>query len=344
MRYPEFLTGGGTIGFLAPSFGCNIEPYRSAFDHALEGFRLAGYRTVTGPNCYQGCGVGISNTPELCGRELNSMYLGDEADVLLSCGGGELMCEVVPYMDFEDIGKVKPKWFMGYSDNTNFTFLSATLADTAAIYGPCAPSFGMEPKADSIKDAMALLTGEKLSFQNYPLWEKESLKDEDHPLTPYHMTEPYGQRIFRKGEEIRTANLRGRLLGGCVDCLVTLLGTRFDRTREFADRYGEDGIIWFLECCDLTPFGMRRAFFQMKQAGWFRHVRGFLIGRPLHFDEEQMGLDRFGAVLDVLKDIDVPVIMDVDLGHLPPMIPMITGGMADIRAGEGKLEIGYDLS
>ena len=27
MRYPEFLSEGGTIGFVAPSFGCATEPY-----------------------------------------------------------------------------------------------------------------------------------------------------------------------------------------------------------------------------------------------------------------------------------------------------------------------------
>ncbi len=35
MKYPEFLSEHGTIGFVAPSFGCNIEPYRSAFDPSL---------------------------------------------------------------------------------------------------------------------------------------------------------------------------------------------------------------------------------------------------------------------------------------------------------------------
>lgn len=30
MRYGKFLPENGTIGFVAPSFGCNIEPYKSA--------------------------------------------------------------------------------------------------------------------------------------------------------------------------------------------------------------------------------------------------------------------------------------------------------------------------
>mgnify|MGYP000118755403 CR=1 FL=1 len=34
MRVPENLKKGGTIGFVAPSFGCTTEPYKSAFANA----------------------------------------------------------------------------------------------------------------------------------------------------------------------------------------------------------------------------------------------------------------------------------------------------------------------
>ena len=95
MRFPEFLKKNGTIGFVAPSFGCNIEPYKTSFNHALEKFHEMGYQTTLGPNCFEGSGIGISNTPEKCAAELNKMYLSDEADAIISCGGGELMCEIL---------------------------------------------------------------------------------------------------------------------------------------------------------------------------------------------------------------------------------------------------------
>ena len=38
MRYPDFLRDNGTIGFVAPSFGCVGDPYESAFNNALETF------------------------------------------------------------------------------------------------------------------------------------------------------------------------------------------------------------------------------------------------------------------------------------------------------------------
>ena len=39
MRYGQFLKDEATIGFVAPSFGCNIEPYKSSFDNAQKKFK-----------------------------------------------------------------------------------------------------------------------------------------------------------------------------------------------------------------------------------------------------------------------------------------------------------------
>ena len=133
MRYPKNIQQGGNIGFVAPSFGCQIEPYYSAFGNAQKKFREMGYQLQLGPNCYAGEGIGISNTPEKCAQEFNEWYEKEDVDVLISCGGGELMCEILPYVDFEKIRQEEPKWFMGYSDNTNLLFLLATLCDTAGI-------------------------------------------------------------------------------------------------------------------------------------------------------------------------------------------------------------------
>ncbi|MCM1134529.1 MAG: LD-carboxypeptidase [Clostridium sp.] len=339
MRYPEFLKENGVIGLVAPSFGCETEPYRTAFDNALKKWRAMGYKLDLGPNCYAGEGIGISNTPEKCGRELTEYYLSSQNQCLISCGGGELMCEILEHVDFEAIKKAAPKWYMGYSDNTNMTFLLATLCDTAAVYGPCAAAFGMEPWHPSVMDAMEILRGEKRTVKSYEKWEKEGVED---ALAPYQCTEPLALKAWRpSGEEMEQAErvaMKGRLIGGCMDCLTTLLGTKFDRVKEFTEKYKEDGFIWFLEACDLNVFGIRRAMWQMEQAGWFRYVKGFLIGRPLCNGQEMMGLNQYEAVLPTVRRHKVPVIMDADLGHLPPMMPLVTGSMAEIKMENGKLE------
>ncbi len=357
MRYPKFLQPNGTITFVAPSFGCAIEPYKSGFLSAQEKWRAQGYRLELGPNCYLAQGVGISNTPDLCGAELTEYYCNTTGDCIISCGGGELMCEILDYVDFDRIREAAPKWYMGYSDNTNMTFLLATLCDVASIYGPCAASFGMEPRHRSIEDAMLLLTGQKLTMRGYELWEKESLKCEDRPLEPYNLTEQSVIRYLLPGQRTNVPSLMpdikqsdiqetdagngenvmidftGRLLGGCVDCLVNLIGTKYDRVAAFAENYKEDGIMWFLEPCDLTLMGIRRAMWQMEHAGWFQNCSGFLIGRPrLCMESSEFGIDHYQAVCEVLKKYNVPVLMDVDIGHLPPMIPLICGSMAKVSS------------
>lgn len=366
MKYPKFLREGGVIGCVAPSFGCNIEPYHSAFLHACERFTAMGYKMDVGPNCFAGEGIGISNTPEKCGTELTDYYGSDQNDILLSCGGGELMCEILDHIDFGKLAAAEPKWYVGYSDNTNFTFLLTTLLETASIYAPCAPAFGMEPWHTCIQDLWDLIRGKKLQFTGYPAWEKESLKSTENPLVPYHTTEPAAIRIFTPdgGDQIPAAHhdpdrteiqkehdgqtaggiaMEGRLLGGCMDCLVNLLGTKFDHVTEYIERYREDGIIWFLEACDLNVFAIRRAIWQMDHAGWFRHVKGFLIGRPYCFGSEMIGLDTYHAVLDPLSKYHVPIIMDMDFGHLPPAMPMICGSYAKICARGNQYQVRYEL-
>ncbi|MCM1268976.1 MAG: LD-carboxypeptidase [Bacteroidales bacterium] len=354
MRYPKFLEENGTIGFVAPSCGCATEPYRSGFDSAQKKWREMGYRLWLGPNCYAGDGVGISSTPSACGRELTDGWCDPKNDCLISCGGGELMCEILDYVDFERIAKAEPKWYLGYSDNTNFTFLLTTLCDTASVYGPCAGTFGMEPWHESLTDAMALLRGEKLTMTGYDRWEKESLKGEENPCAPYNLTETSVLKYLLPDGRTNVASLAmtdgsyigedgapqidfsGRLLGGCMDCLVNFLGTGYDKVTDFVERYRNNGILWFLEACDLNLMGIRRAMWQMEHAGWFKHCSGFLIGRPrIGMDAEEFGIDEYQAATEMLRKYHVPVLMDVDIGHLPPSMPLICGSMARVTS-DGK--------
>lgn len=338
MRRPPFLCDGGKIGFIAPSFGAATEPYITRFNSALWKFHNMGYRTVEGPNARLCAGVGKSNSAMECGIEINSFMTENYSDVVISVGGGETMCEDLPYVNFDKISSSDPKWFLGYSDNTNLSFLLATICDTMAIYGPNACDFGMEPWHKSIEDVFNLLRGRQNSFSNYDGWEKSDC-DSDSKTAPYNITEPYKQIVFPSGK----VSFEGRFIGGCLDTLVTLAGTRFDVVKEFNRRYENDGIVWFLEACELGAMSVRRALWQLDNAGWFQNVKGFIIGRSLNYE------DRFGdysplmAYRDFLKTFNVPIIMDTDLGHLSPMMPFVMGGYGMVEASGNEINITYDL-
>lgn len=336
MRYPKFIKLNDTISFIAPSFGATTYPYTTRVKWAKRYFEKLGYNVLIGDNVYKAELAYLSNTPELIGKEFMDMYCNPNISLLLSVGGGEMQFETLPYIDFELIKSIEPKWFNGFSDNTNYSFLLTTISDVASIYGHCAGAFGMRNPDQSIVDDYLVMTGEKLILNGYPKFQlKSGCYQKTHPLSGYNLKmEKIITSVYNNEE-----HFSGRLLGGCLDILSLICGTKYDKVKEFNEKYREDGVIWFLEACDLNPQGIRRGLLQLKMAGWFDTAKGFLIGRSAAaFNQEEFGLNRINAI-DVLKDLNVPILIDVDLGHLPPTMPIITGSIGVVYYKNNDLKI-----
>ena len=77
MRYPHFLPDGGTIGFVAPSFGAYIEPYHTCFLRSLEVFQEMDYRVELGSTSkYPKWAVAFKFPPEEKETVLKSIEIG----------------------------------------------------------------------------------------------------------------------------------------------------------------------------------------------------------------------------------------------------------------------------
>ena len=130
------------------------------------------------------------------------------------------------------------------------------------------------------------------------------------------------------------------LLGGCLDVLANLCGTRFDEVKKFV-RYKK--IIWVLEACDLNPMGIRRAIWELDEAGWFKNTAGFVIGRPLAARQMKiMGVNQYNAVYELLEKYGVPIIMDADIGHINPNMPLVIGAYASVSAYNNTIEVNME--
>lgn len=337
MKYPQFLNKKeNNITLIAPSFGCTTEPYNSRLKLAIKHFNDLGLNIIKGPNIFNTIGF-RSNTNLLCAKEFMDNYLSN-TNLLMSVGGGNLMNEILDDIDFNLIKDSPPKWFMGYSDNTNLTFTLTTLCDVATLYGPCAPEFGQTKLDLSLLKVIDLLKGKKLEFKGYSHFELQSLKTEDNPYVGYNYDTV--KKLVLNQNKIE---MEGRLLGGCIDCLTYIIGTPYDKVKEFNAKYKDDGIIWFLEACDLEAWNLKLALLQMKRCGWFENAKGFIFGRPLKYNTDFIGLTMDDAVLDVLNDLNVPIIINADFGHLKPQIPIICGSVANIKAKDNNLKISYKL-
>ncbi len=334
MKQPKFIKYKSTIEMVAPSFGVTTEPYITRYNKAIKNLERLGFNIKEGDNVHKDCGIVSSNTPELRAKEFMEAYASTDSDAIFSVGGGELMIDILPYIDFAKLKKLPPKWFVGYSDNTNLVFPLATMADTISIYGPCATTFYEKPIRLSENNTLKMLMGEK-NFKGYKYYSKE-VNDIANPLNRIKLDQKKVIQDFNYNEPFS-----GVLLGGCLDCLLTLCGTKFDNVKAF-NKKNSEGVIWFLEACDLSVLSYRRGLFQLKEAGWFDNAKGFIIGRPLCLEQEIMNVNHINAVTDILSSFNVPILMDVDLGHLPPVLPIKSGAHCKVTYKDKNIFMDYD--
>ena len=367
MRYPKSIKTGDTIGVIAPSFGASSSPFKDRLDRSVENFEKAGYRVKLGPNAFLGEGLGKSNTPEKCAAEIMDFFTDNSVDAIFAAGGGETMCEDLGFVDFEKLATAPAKWFSGFSDNTNLTFTLATQCDTASIYGAHAAHFwhtasfmGESQISDvsegrSARETLEIMRGERSVVQNRQFWERESI-DSDDPFQEPNLAEPFGMKVFAPGKTIgnhtaecmsvdelnpegKNVKIEGRLIGGCLDCLQVLSGTPYAGIDKFIKRYKDEGIVWFFEACDLNPMSIRRTLWQLREAGWFEGAKGFLVGRPLCFGADILGMNQYNAVTGVLAELGVPILMDLDIGHTEQMMPLVSGCHAKVITKDNSVRI-----
>ncbi|MGI5070809.1 LD-carboxypeptidase [Treponema pectinovorum] len=350
MKIPKFIKPGDTIAITAPSFGATIEPYITRFNEAIKIFKERGYEVIVGKTCYLSDGVGISTNPKTAAQELTDFYLDPKIKAIISCGGGELMCETISHIDFYALKQAEPKWFVGYSDNTNFIFPLVTLCETCAIYAQNATGFG-KPWERSEQDTFEILEGKKNTVFGFEKFQNPNAQIQD-PLSPYILTEQKtlktfvpdassGKNLLQELSDEKDLVMSGIILGGCLDCIVGLSGTRFDGVKNFVTKHKK--IIWALESCDLNPMDIRRALWHLKESGWFKNAAGFIFGRPYAaFDAEIFGLNQYNAVTGALCDLKVPLVLDADFGHIDPVFPLVIGADSKIfvRGNDIKIEMG----
>lgn len=129
--------------------------------------------------------------------------------------------------------------------------------------------------------------------------------------------------------------IKGRCIGGCLDTIRDLIGTKYDNIKNYIKNYKDDGIIWFLESFEVNTPEQFRTLWQMKNAGYFENCKGIVFGRSL-IVREDYDISYINASLDALKEYDFPIIFGADIGHVAPQIPIINGSILEVNSENGK--------
>ena len=332
MRYPGFLSRGGTIGVTAPSMGVTDETDKKRFRNARDKLSALGYTVKETSDVYGDYdGSGRSASAEQRASELCSLFTDPEVDVIISAKGGDYQEELEQFMDWKAIEN-NPKWFQGYSDNTNTTIRLTVEHDIASIYAGNFGDFGMDPWHRSVSEELGFLEGRLDSQESFPLHEV-FFSDRVTGTEPLNCTE--------KTEWISDSDhLSGRLIGGCMDILEWMHRKKNLNIDGFLKKYGSDGILWYMETYEMNEQRIRHMLSGMIDDGWFDGASGFIFGRPLFYE----GADYRTVVCEELGSLDVPVVTGVDVGHKAPRMVFINGAMADLKITDGKAVIRYELS
>lgn len=340
MIYPEFPQEGSYVGICAPSAG--VGGKSDYFDMSLEILEQAGLlpcetESVRNDDC-------PSAPAEIRGFEFNELFEDDDIDMVLCASGGDYTVEMLPYID-TDLVRANPKWFSGYSDPTAIEMLLTTVLNIATIYGVNAGAWDWRPLHEFHFNALSVIFGDMPVQHSYDMYNSTGYDEETES---YEMDALVEWLLFRGDPsepglyEEYELDVTGRLIGGCIDVIDEVIGTPYIDLNGFAERYKDDGLIWFFDNFELKPMGLMYSMNRFKQMGLFENAKAVVFGRTC-FPGEASDEDYLLQLERVFGDLDVPVIWNADIGHTKPSFTIVNGSVGHLEYENGYAELTMEL-
>lgn len=334
IKYPSNIKKQDTIGVTATSAGITGD-YEIRFNRAQHNLEALGYKIKETENVRKYAKL-VSSSGKERANEFLDLWKNDNISLIAQVTGGEFLMEMIPYIDKSIILEHKPKWITGYSDSSLLNYYITTNFNIATATSPNFMNFGMINLHDSLLKHLEILeNGKKFVQESYKLYEREKWPKDVIEFPSYNLSD---EVLYKSLYGEKSLSFEGRLIGGCIDVIYHLLGTPFDNTKSFCEQFKEDGMLWYLENCELPLPSLYRVLWQMKQSGWFNNANGFIIGRTKSSECVQ-DFEYLDVLHKIFDDMNVPVIYDVDFGHQPPQWTMINGSFAKFEYNDGKGKI-----
>lgn len=307
---PKRLARGDTIGLIAPASNAwEDEDIRISIDIV----KSLGFRVRQGRHLFLRTNY-LAGPDKERAEDVNRMFADDDVDAIFCLRGGYGTARILPYLDYEAIAR-NPKVLLGYSDITGL--LTAIHVKTGLV-GFHGPMFGQ-------------------NFTDYTLAEfKKVLVD---PSSPTRIAAP---PPFEAGEGrvdiknrrtlIAGGRARGRLIGGNLTLMCSLMGTEFEP--DFRGR------ILFLEDVGEAPYRVDRMLTQLWLAGKLQQLAGIAFGK---FTETDGSSGNTFSIEEVLRsrcgDLGIPVVSGFMIGHVKDQTIVPIDIEAELDADEGALTL-----
>jgi len=331
IRFPAPLRPGDRIGITSPSSGVG-EPFRPRLDFCVATLRERGFEVEIG-SCMNGDGH-VSAPVRARAAELMRMLTDPAIRAVVPPWGGETAIDLLPFLDWAVIAAAEPTWYVGYSDNSTIMLPLTLRAGWATLHGSNLMDTPLvtEPGLASWLDLATLEPGRSIVQTSPGLFWPE-------PFVDFRQQPEITRPDYRSGrgwtrlDADGPVDVSGRLIGGCIETICHLAGTAYGDTAAFASRQQPDPLIVFVEAAEDNAFTICRSLHGMRLAGFFDAAEAVLIGATLAPDAATM--TQHDAVLDALGPLRVPLIADVECGHVYPRLPLMTGALGRVEFGPG---------
>ncbi|MFB7508347.1 S66 family peptidase [Streptomyces broussonetiae] len=318
LRYPRPLRPGDRVGVTSPSSGV-AEDLRGRLDLAVRDLEARGYEVVVG-RCMDGSGHLSAPAAERA-AELTGMLTDPTIRAVVPPWGGEMSIDLLPLLDFEAIGQAEPTWVVGYSDMSTLLTPLTLLTGVATVHGnnlmetPYRTPEGLTSWLDIVA------APQKEPFTQTPPGRYRTARWDDWVRNPRIRdltldAEGGWTRLDGDGD----VDVEGRLIGGCIETIGPLTGSPYLDTSRFA---GDEPLLVYVEACEDNAFIIGRHLHGLRLAGFFDRAAAVLVGRTHAPDSST--LTQHEAVLDALGPLGVPIVADVECGHVPPYLPLVNG-------------------
>jgi muramoyltetrapeptide carboxypeptidase len=308
---PAALKPGDTVGLISSGSPVN-DPF--LIQHATERLQALGLKAKLGESVFAREGY-LAGTDEKRAADLNAMFADPTVKAIIQLRGGFGSNRILELIDY-DVIKKNPKIIMGFSDIT--TLLLAIYAKTGLItfHGPMMSHPWPAFTTQYVK--AILFEGKAVTFQN-------AVEKEDDLITISH-------RI----RTIRGGQAEGRILGGNLTVLTSMLGSQYLPNWK--------GKILFVEEVEEDIYRIDRMLTQLKLTGVLDKISGFIFGQCVDCSYGKVG-NSYGSLtlMQVLekhiKPLHIPAFYGAMIGHEKSIFTIPEGVRIKMDADKGTIEM-----